>query len=143
VRIHFASDDIPVPPATHANFTSHANSDFVHLPVVAGVVSFFHSDTPDLNLTACVLAQICTLTIVSWGDKQIVKLNPNLSPSVVSLPITAACRRDGSSSTDSSTKVCFVDVDPWLSDTADPTFLIISFVSFLFSTCTVLVLIPT
>jgi ABC-type phosphate transport system substrate-binding protein len=140
VRIHFASDDIPVPPAMYANV-----SDFVHLPVVAGVVSFFHSvpDTPDLNLTACVLAQIYTLTIVLWGDKQIVKLNPNLSPSVLSLPIAAARRKDGSSITDSSTKVCFVDVNPWLSDTADPTLLIISSVSFLFSTCTMLVLIPT
>jgi ABC-type phosphate transport system substrate-binding protein len=133
VRIHFASDDIPVPPATYANFSSHADSDFVHLPVVAGVVSFFHSvpDTPDLNLTACVLAQIYTLTFVSWGDKQIVKLNPNLSPSVLSLPITAARRKDGSSITDSSTNVCFVDVNPWLS------------ALFLFSTCTMFVLIPT
>jgi ABC-type phosphate transport system substrate-binding protein len=108
-RLYFASGDIPVPSATYANITSRADSEFVHLPVMAGVVSFFHSvpDTPDLNLSACVLAQIYTQTIVSWGDEQIVELNPNLSPLVRSLPITAARRKDGSSSTDSSTKVCF------------------------------------
>jgi PBP superfamily domain len=41
-RLYFASGDIPVPSATYANITSRAaDSEFVHLPVMAGVVSFF------------------------------------------------------------------------------------------------------
>lgn len=103
----FASGDIPISAETYAEINGNSSKKFVHLPVVAGAVSFFHSvpGTPDLNLTACILSQIYTQQITSWGDDQITEINPGMSEEVKVLSITAARRAEGSSSTDSATKV--------------------------------------
>lgn len=79
---------------------------FIHLPVVAGAVSFFHSvpGATDLKLTSCILSQIYTQTITSWGDSQITALNPGLSAEAKETVITVARRIKGSSSTESATK---------------------------------------
>ena len=78
-----------------------------HLPVLIGAISFFHSvpDVVDLKLNACVLSQIYQLKITSWGDDQIVALNPNLSSTARDTKIIVARRKEGSSSTYSSAEV--------------------------------------
>jgi ABC-type phosphate transport system substrate-binding protein len=103
---HFGSGDIPIP-TDKFNALRTAGVDFVHLPVVLGAISFFHSlptGEEKLNLNACVLAQIFKRDITDWTDDRVKKLNPNLvlpSPS----PITVARRSRtlGSSSTKSIT----------------------------------------
>jgi len=80
LQVMFGSGDIPIP---QDNYTAinNAGTTFVHLPVLAGAVSFFHSvpDTLDLNLTACVLGQIYNQKLTTWGAPEIVAHNPNLS----------------------------------------------------------------
>ena len=82
LQLVFASGDIPIPTNVYnaINSGDSNNKQFIHLPVLAGAVSFFHSvpDTPNLNLTACLLAQIYTQNITSWGDPQITAINPKM-----------------------------------------------------------------
>lgn len=107
--IDFGSGDIPL---TADNY-NQANGDVIHLPVLLGAVSFFHSvegadgyTVPKLNLTACVLAQIYTGVITQWDHEDIKALNPNLNlPDDNGNGITVARRNSGSSSTESVTKV--------------------------------------
>ena len=56
--IDFASADIPLPRGAYDEIT--ATEDVIQLPVVLGAVSFFHNvpNTPNLNLTACLIAKI-------------------------------------------------------------------------------------
>ena len=56
--IDFASADIPLPRGAYDEIT--AREDVIQLPVVLGAVSFFHNvpNTPNLNLTACLIAKI-------------------------------------------------------------------------------------
>jgi ABC-type phosphate transport system substrate-binding protein len=105
----FGSGDIPL---TVDNYNA-AVGDVIHLPVLLGAVSFFHSvedatgrTIPKLNLTACVLAQIYTGEITQWDHQDIKDLNPNLNlPNDDGNGITVARRNTGSSSTESVTKV--------------------------------------
>jgi len=99
----FGSGDIPF---SQENYDAFPVDSFVHLPVVLGAISFFHSvDTGDekLNLSPCIIAKILKRQITDWGDSEIKKANPNLNLPNPS-PITVAHRVKGSSSTSSITK---------------------------------------
>ncbi len=98
----FASGDIPMSAENYALLP--ANS-ILHLPIMLGAISFFHSvPTGDskLNLTPCVLAKIFKREITQWSDPEIIELNPDLNLPGGS-PITVARRVLGSSSTASIT----------------------------------------
>jgi ABC-type phosphate transport system substrate-binding protein len=106
----FGSGDIPVTEAIYTQIndpTLNDTAQFVHIPVLAGTISFFHSvpDTPNLNLTACILSQIYTQQITIWGDERIKTINPELSTNVDNLLITSIHRSEGSSSTHAATNV--------------------------------------
>ena len=105
LHVMFGSGDIPIPQDTFEEINTE--EQFVHLPVLAGAVSFFHSvpDTPDLNLTACVLGQIFNQKLTTWGAPEIVAHNPNLRPEARNTNIRVARRVRGSSSTESVTTV--------------------------------------
>lgn len=98
----FGSGDIPIDAEDFALFEE---GSILHLPIVIGAISFFHSvptGSSQLNLTPCVLAKIFKREITEWTDAEILELNPDLS-----LPggykITVARRVLGSSSTASIT----------------------------------------
>lgn len=99
----FGSGDIPL---SAENFARFEAGSVLHLPIVLGAISFFHSvPTGDsqLNLTPCVLAKIFKREITEWTDPEILELNPDLSlPG--GFPIYVARRVQGSSSTSSITK---------------------------------------
>lgn len=99
----FGSGDIPFSSEDYASFP--ANS-ILHLPIVLGAISFFHSvptGETKLNLTPCVLAKIFKRDITEWTHPEIVELNPDLSlPG--GFPISVARRVLGSSSTSSITQ---------------------------------------
>ena len=99
----FGSGDIPFSTEKYEAFPENS---ILHLPVVLGAITFFHSvPTGDekLNLSPCILAKILKRDITDWGDDEIMKANPNLSLPSPS-PITVAHRVKGSSSTASITK---------------------------------------
>jgi len=99
----FGSGDIPF---SQENYDTFPADSILHLPVVLGAISFFHSvptGNEKLNLSPCILAKILKREITDWGDEEILLANPNLilpKPS----PITVAHRVKGSSSTASVTK---------------------------------------
>lgn len=109
----FGSGDIPFSTEDY-NLLNAAGVDFVHLPVVLGAISIFHSipGVPDgslgLNLTSCNIAKIFKREILTWDDDEIIENNPNLKDLLPSAgyPIQVAHRRLGSSSTASVTQVC-------------------------------------
>ena len=108
----FGSGDIPIPTAKFGELQA-ANVDIVHLPVVLGAISLFHSvpNVPQgeggLNLTGCLIARIFKREIKDWLHPDIQAINENLRTlsGTSSVPITVAHRRLGSSSTSSVTKV--------------------------------------
>jgi len=100
---YFGSGDIPL---SNEDWMSFPEGSILHLPVVLGAISFFHSvPTGDekLNISPCILAKILRRKITDWGDDEIKIANPNLSLPNPS-PITVAHRVKGSSSTASITK---------------------------------------
>jgi ABC-type phosphate transport system substrate-binding protein len=107
----FGSGDIPMTKDLYEQINDSSSNittpQFVHIPVVAGTISFFHSvpNTPNLNLTSCVLAQIYEQVITAWDDPQIRVLNPELSSEDSRLNITVIVRSEGSSSTHAATHV--------------------------------------
>lgn len=103
--VDFASGDLPIA-TTDYNILADRGVEIVHLPVLLGAVSIFHSVpglTNGLNLNACLLARIFTRDITEWSHPDIVARNPALADS--NLPINVVVRTKGSSSTDSTTKV--------------------------------------
>ena len=99
----FGSGDIPF---SQESYDAFPPGSILHLPVVLGAISFFHSvDTGSekLNISPCILAKILKREITDWGDSEIKAANPNLSLPNPS-PITVAHRVKGSSSTASITK---------------------------------------
>ena len=99
----FGSGDIPI---SQESYDSLAPDSILHLPVVLGAITFFHSvptGNQKLNLDACTLAKIFKREITDWNDDEIALANPNLSLPNPS-PITVAHRVKGSSSTASITK---------------------------------------
>ena len=113
----FGSGDIPLTNDLYTKITTATGStkSFVHIPVLAGTVSFFYSapnvtdetsPVTNLNLTACVLAQIYTQQITQWNDNAILNLNPQWNvPSTADMPIIVIRRSEGSSSTHAATNV--------------------------------------
>jgi ABC-type phosphate transport system substrate-binding protein len=101
----FASGDLPFGAEDFATFP--ANS-ILHLPIVLGAISFFHSvPTGDsqLNLSACLIAKIFSRKITDWTDAEVIAENPGLDAILPSpYPITVARRVLGSSSTASITE---------------------------------------
>jgi ABC-type phosphate transport system substrate-binding protein len=99
----FGSGDIAISSENYA--TLPANS-VLHLPIVLGAISFFHSvptGETKLNLTPCVLAKIFKRDITEWTDAEIIELNPDLNlPG--GFPINVIHRVLGSSSTASITQ---------------------------------------
>ena len=87
----------------------------MHLPVVLGAISLFHSvpNVPQgeggggLNLTGCIIARIFKREIKDWLHPDITEINANLRKlaGTSSVPITVARRILGSGSTSSVTKV--------------------------------------
>lgn len=102
----FGSGDLPISTAAYNNYTD-AGIGIVHLPVLLGAVSFFHSvPIQNLNLTGCLLARIFSREITQWDHDDILAENSALRENPVDLPITVVRRVKGSSSTSSITKVC-------------------------------------
>jgi len=104
--VDFASGDIPIFTEDYEKLKAN-NIEVVQLPVLLGAVSVFHSvpDTPDLNLTGCLLAEIYTRAITDWSDPKIKQRNPNLKLPASGLAINVGVRLKGSSSTESFAKV--------------------------------------
>lgn len=99
----FGSGDIAF---SQEKYDAFPADSILHLPVVLGAISFFHSvptGSEKLNLSPCLLAKILKRDITDWGDSEIKFANPNLSVPNPS-PITVAHRVKGSSSTASITK---------------------------------------
>jgi phosphate transport system substrate-binding protein len=109
----FGSGDIPVTQEIYNqinNSTFNRSNQFVHIPVLAGTISFFHNvpNITNLNLTACILSQIYTQQITTWDDEQILNINPEIRNQISNLqglPITSIHRLEGSSSTHAATNV--------------------------------------
>ena len=106
----FGSGDIPISTEDYNALTT-AGVEFVHLPVVLGAISLFHSvpgvsreDGKGLNLTACVIARIFKRDITTWDDPDVLTLNSGLVLPSEGYPINVAHRVHGSSSTDSVTQ---------------------------------------
>ena len=134
----FGSGDIPISTEDYNALTA-AGVEFVHLPIVLGAISLFHS-VPNvstvpgqgLNLTACVIARIFKREITTWDHEDVQAMNPNLNLPSENYPITVAHRVLGSSSTASVTEVrCFPTVCGgdhtmslfcWFADTFFPPF---------------------
>ena len=101
----FGSGDIPIGAEDYAAFES---GSILHLPIVLGAISFFHSvptGEEQLNLSPCLLAKIMNRQITDWTDAEVINENPNLADILPNpSPITVAHRVKGSSSTASITQ---------------------------------------
>ena len=75
----FGSGDIAF---SQEKYDAFPADSILHLPVVLGAISFFHSvptGSEKLNLSPCLLAKILKRDITDWGDSEIKFANPNLS----------------------------------------------------------------
>ena len=113
--IDFGSGDIPFSTDDYNSF-KNASVEIVHLPILLGAISFFHSvpgitDDSDnqLQLNSCLIARIFNRNISYWDDEQILSLNPSLKGALPygNYPITVAHRILGSSSTAGITQVSY------------------------------------
>jgi len=108
---HFGSGDIPLDAEEYAAISA-IDSGMLHLPVVLGAISLFHSipnvpsGSAGLNMTSCTLARIFKRDITDWLHPDIKAQNPQLEALIGedSYPIKVARRVLGSSSTSSVTK---------------------------------------
>ena len=69
----FGSGDIPIGSDDYALFPTDS---ILHLPVVLGAISFFHSvptGNAKLNISPCLLAKILSRKITDWTDEQVRK----------------------------------------------------------------------
>ena len=114
----FGSGDIPLDKTRYDALQANGK-EMLHLPIMFGAISFFHSvPTGDkqLNLDACTIAKIFKRDITDWNDPAIKNQNPGLElPNP--FPITVARRVEGSSSTASITQ--FLNIaceDEWPAD---------------------------
>jgi len=98
----FGSGDIPF---SEENFNKFDPGTILHLPVLMGAISFFHSvptGDAELKLNPCLLARIFNREITTWTHEDIMAINPGLSLTA-DYPINVARRVLGSSSTKSIT----------------------------------------
>jgi len=96
----FGSGDIPF---SAENFNKFDPGTILHLPVLMGAISFFHSvptGGAELKLNPCLLARIFNREITTWTHEDIMAINPGLSLAA-DYPINVARRVLGSSSTKS------------------------------------------
>lgn len=110
---HFGSGDIPLSTENYNLITGGDDpSEMLHLPVVLGAITYFHSipgvpsGAGGLNMTSCLLARIFSRDIKDWLHEDITKGNPNLADMIgdKDSKITVIRRKKGSSSTASITK---------------------------------------
>jgi len=99
VVVDFSGANYALSKKTHRDFTQ-SNKEILQLPVFLRATSFYHGipNTPNLNLTGCVLSKIFSGEIQSWDDHEIKAINPNLS--LPYTPIQVMYRKDDSSSTE-------------------------------------------
>ena len=67
----FGSGDIPI---TQENYDKFPAGSIIHLPVVLGAISFFHSvpvGDGQLNVSPCLLAKIMSRKITDWTDQEV------------------------------------------------------------------------
>lgn len=67
----FGSGDIPI---TQENYDLFPAGSIIHLPVVLGAISFFHSvpvGDGKLNISPCLLAKIMSRKITDWTDQEV------------------------------------------------------------------------
>jgi len=106
---HFGSGDISLDADQYESISK--TEDMLHLPVVLGAISLFHSipnvpgGSSGLNMTSCLLARIMKREIKDWLHPDIVTKNPNLEMLIGQdqYPVKVARRVLGSSSTKSVT----------------------------------------
>lgn len=112
----FGSAGIPM---SQDKFDAFPQDSFLHLPVLLGAITFFHSAPTggqELSLAPCTIAKIFKREITDWGHPDVISQNPQISfPK--SAPITVAHRVKGSSSTASVTQYLHqVCPDEWPAD---------------------------
>ena len=104
----FGSGDFPLTSGVYKNLTS-AGIKVLHLPIVAGPISLFHSvpgvGAGSMSLNSCVLARILTRKIIYWDSPEITATNPSLKTPTANYPIIVGHRVLGSSSTYALTRV--------------------------------------
>ena len=116
--------EIPLPSEDWQKL-QEANVTVLHLPTLFYGVSFFHSvpNTPQLNLTSCLLSRIFLRDLTDWAHPDIRELNPGLDALFegansgdslgASLRIRVAVRELGSSNAKSISSVrackCFLN----------------------------------
>ena len=112
---NFGSGEIPLASEDWQRFREE-NVTVLQLPTLYGAVSFFHSvpETPNLNLTSCLLARIFMRDIKDWAHPDIREINPGLTKLFerdetdslgASMRIRVARREEGSSNTNAITQV--------------------------------------
>ena len=107
----FGSGDFPLTSAQYNTLTK-SGITVLHLPIVAGPISLFHSvpgvAAGGISLTSCVLARILTRKIIYWDSPEITASNPSLKTPSANYPIIVGRRVLGSSSTYALTRVSYV-----------------------------------
>lgn len=112
-HVDFGSGDIPIPTGSWEKLKATGDPTVpkvAQLPFALSSVSFFYNlegvdgDT-NIDLDACLLAQIFNKEITHWDDPELTKSNPVLAEVGAGLEITVCRRTLGSSSTSSITAV--------------------------------------
>lgn len=101
----FGSGDIPLATGQYDSLMN-AGIEIVHLPIVLGAISFFHSvPVEKLNVSPCLMAKLLDGKIENWNDQAVIDENPEIEAALPdgSLPVNIARRGDASSSTSSIT----------------------------------------
>lgn len=97
-------------PVTTAEKNTLTGRSVLHLPLVLGAMSAFHSipatytGTSGLELTPCMLAGIFSRTITMWNDPKLRQGGVNIGLAQVNQPIVVFHRHKGSSTTNYFTK---------------------------------------
>ena len=106
----FGSGDFPLTSTLYKSLNA-SGIRVLHLPIVAGPISLFHSvpgvAAGSMRLTSCVLARILTRKIIYWDSPEITASNPSLKTPTIDYPIIVGHRVLGSSSTYALTRVSY------------------------------------
>ena len=103
---NFGAGDIPFGKADYDAMQTRGQ-EMMHIPIVMGAISFFHSipSSLPLDLNACLLAKIFNVEITQWDDEAILEYGDNraLATVLAGKAIKVVRRVFGSSSTSIST----------------------------------------
>ena len=103
---NFGAGDIPFGKADY-DAMQDRGQEMMHIPIVMGAISFFHSipSSLPLDLNACLLAKIFNVQITMWDDAEILNFGNNqaLASVLAGQEIKVVRRVFGSSSTSIST----------------------------------------